>query len=1015
MKTTKCAVAIVSAVMVTIFCFAGLLAKVGGKPRGPILRLHRGGFHRADLLQSNPSGGLIVFSKEAPQAVVAIRVDFPADTTSTTTGTGEFDLSTSSDQTINPPPHDREYFRRQLEALRRYYRRVSGLHLDFSYAVYPEENGEAYTLPNQMAYYSPNLSDEENDHRLAEFFRDALVVADEADTIDFAQFDAVIIFHAGVGADIALPVDLTPNDIPSAYIDGEWLAESLGPEYAQGVPVNGGAQRIQEGLWMPETLNQQEIEFGLTGLMAKLFGHRLGLPNLYNSLDGSSGIGTWGLMDQGSGNELGLIPAQPCAWSRVFLGWEKPVVVRDSLEAAIEALVVQGPNATVLKVPINADEYFLIENRQRDALGDSIVAWSEGGVLIEVDEYDWGIPGSGLLIWHIDEKIIRENYESNTVNADPHHRGVDLEEADGFQDIGFIIYGGYVTYGVPEDAFYQGNNTAFTPSSNPNSNSHTGANSHIFVTEIGSSGPTMTCNISIDTHQPGWPDSVGVSLADNPPLVADVDGDWDMEIVANSLDGKVFVWNHDGTPFLTGTDSSALFVQVPDSAVGTAALGALDGNGDLDIVLGTARGEVYCWNHGGQERPGFPLNVGRRISASLLLVITPSEQAYMEIIVGTGDGWILSLASEDSGYVSWQEPLHTDEVTALAMAENFPWNQPYLLAAGTASGQVAWFYPNRIGAAITRGETPSKITGLATADLDRDEEAEIIAVCAGGEVYVWDLDGQLVSGWPVELGGPLDGSPALGDIDGDGYLEVIVSGTNEIWAWNYNGSPVTNFPIFLSRTSSVGTLRSSPVLGDVDGDGGVDIVVGTPQGLLVAYDQFGDPLNGWPLACAGAVNASPSLVDIDSDGDIEILAGDEAGWMYVWDLAAEPEADELPWPTWGHDFRHTGGFPNSQLPPLPPAGELMPKASVYNYPNPTEGQSTTIRYHLGQEAEVNIRIYDLAGDLVAEFPGTGLAHTENEIVWDLSGVASGVYLCRVEARGTDGEQESTFCKIAVVK
>ena len=93
----------------------------------------------------------------------------------------------------------------------------------------------------------------------------------------------------------------------------------------------------------------------------------------------------------------------------------------------------------------------------------------------------------------------------------------------------------------------------------------------------------------------------------------------------------------------------------------------------------------------------------------------------------------------------------------------------------------------------------------------------------------------------------------------------------------------------------------------------------------------------------------------------------------------------------------------------------MPKASVYNYPNPTEGQSTTIRYTLGQEAQVDIRIYDLSGDLVAEFPGTGLAHTDNEIVWDLSGVASGIYLCRVEARGTGGGEETTFCKIAVVK
>jgi hypothetical protein len=302
---------------------------------------------------------------------------------------------------------------------------------------------------------------------------------------------------------------------------------------------------------------------------------------------------------------------------------------------------------------------------------------------------------------------------------------------------------------------------------------------------------------------------------------------------------------------------------------------------------------------------------------------------------------------------------------------------------------------------------------LATGDLDRDDdnEVEIIAICAGGDVYAWNLDGSLLSGWPVETNGSLESSPALGDIDNDGYLEVVVSGTDQIWAWNYNGSPQANFPIALGTR---GTLRSSPVLGDVDGDGSVDIVASTPQGLLVAYDYSGDPLDGWPLACGGPVNGSPTLADIDDDGDIEVLASDEDGWMYVWDLAAEPDSAQLPWPTWGHDFRHTGGFPSTQLPPLPPSGELMPKASVYNYPNPTEGQSTTIRYTIGQQADVNIRIYDLSGDLVAELPGTGFTHTENEIVWDLSQIASGIYLCRVEAEGGGG-RETAFCKIAVVK
>ena len=92
----------------------------------------------------------------------------------------------------------------------------------------------------------------------------------------------------------------------------------------------------------------------------------------------------------------------------------------------------------------------------------------------------------------------------------------------------------------------------------------------------------------------------------------------------------------------------------------------------------------------------------------------------------------------------------------------------------------------------------------------------------------------------------------------------------------------------------------------------------------------------------------------------------------------------------------------------------MNEATVYNFPNPTEGNATLIRYRLGEEAEVHIKIFNLAGDLVAELSGPGQAHTENEISWDLADIASGIYLCRVEATGASGTK-TVFCKIAVAK
>jgi hypothetical protein len=97
----------------------------------------------------------------------------------------------------------------------------------------------------------------------------------------------------------------------------------------------------------------------------------------------------------------------------------------------------------------------------------------------------------------------------------------------------------------------------------------------------------------------------------------------------------------------------------------------------------------------------------------------------------------------------------------------------------------------------------------------------------------------------------------------------------------------------------------------------------------------------------------------------------------------------------------------------PAAGELMPQSLAYNYPNPAEDQ-TRIRYYLREDAEVNIRVYDLSGMLVDEFSGPGEGQTDNEQLLDCSSLASGVYLCRVEAKSPN-ESKAVFFKMAIVR
>jgi hypothetical protein len=95
--------------------------------------------------------------------------------------------------------------------------------------------------------------------------------------------------------------------------------------------------------------------------------------------------------------------------------------------------------------------------------------------------------------------------------------------------------------------------------------------------------------------------------------------------------------------------------------------------------------------------------------------------------------------------------------------------------------------------------------------------------------------------------------------------------------------------------------------------------------------------------------------------------------------------------------------------------EKLPKERVYNWPNPVYDSKTFIRYFInGNASSVNIRILDLTGELVTKLTGTTFPNNDNEVIWDVSKVSSGLYYGVVEAT-IDGSVEAKVIKIAVVK
>ena len=106
------------------------------------------------------------------------------------------------------------------------------------------------------------------------------------------------------------------------------------------------------------------------------------------------------------------------------------------------------------------------------------------------------------------------------------------------------------------------------------------------------------------------------------------------------------------------------------------------------------------------------------------------------------------------------------------------------------------------------------------------------------------MAGELLPGWPVDLGYNSLSEPVIADLDGDGQVEVLAARkTGKIFAYESDGTLMGNFPIPVD-----GSIESSPVIEDIDGDGDLELIIGTTAGLEVIDIKFdAELMDSWSM------------------------------------------------------------------------------------------------------------------------------------------------------------------------
>jgi hypothetical protein len=382
--------------------------------------------------------------------------------------------------------------------------------------------------------------------------------------------------------------------------------------------------------------------------------------------------------------------------------------------------------------------------------------------------------------------------------------------------------------------------------------------SNATITGLGAAGTGCTTPVpSAGVFVPTNTTSVGAGPSS--PVLGDVDGDGDLDLLVATTSGTVSVRRNTGAGSYSGTQELAL-----DGVARQLVLGDIDADGDLDLVAVLQSGSVRLLRNQGSgvftsaSAPFPATDSGQGImlgdvdaDGDLDLVLTKPTLGLVSVFTNNGMGTFTG--SSTSGIAKGINPI--------PMLADTDGDGDLDLLVSDYSARQARIYINISGAFYGSASTAvgggGFVDALAVGDIDNDGDPDLLtASYTSSRVSVRrNTNGSFSGTEEVDLQarGPL--TLALSDVDGDGDLDLVTTNQNT----RTIGVRLNDGKGTFSGNQEVPLNQQVPgglALGDVDGDGDLDVVTSHAASNLVSvllnHNQLRTPEN--PMGTVAGLN-----------------------------------------------------------------------------------------------------------------------------------------------------------------